>query len=122
MLLLVLQGQLDLIGVCICLQGASVLLLVLQSQLKLFRACLCSLQVPGPAGSDWSLPVLAGSDSAAAGAAGPVGAAPPVARPPGRGGGAGVASRYVNTMPTSQLQGGGIRSARDLSQGAVAPA
>ena len=87
------------------------LLLVLQGQLYPIGAFLSFLPAQGPAGSDEDLLVLAGSDSAAAGAAAPPGAGPPVARPAGRGGGAGVASRYVNTMPTSQLQGGGMRSA-----------
>ena len=86
--------------------------LVLQGQLDTIGAFLCSLQAQVPAESDGALPVLAGSDSAAAGAAAALpGAGPPVMRPAGRGGGAGVASRYVNTMPTSQLQGEGIRSA-----------
>ena len=88
-------------------RAASVLLLELQGQLDPIEAC----QVHVPAGFDGALLVLAGSDSAAAGAAGQPGTGPPVARPAGRGSGAGVASRYVNTMPTSQLQGGGIRSA-----------
>ena len=53
----------------------------------------------------------AGSKPAAAGAAELPIVGPPVVHPAGCGGGAGVASRLVKNLPSSQLQGGVSRSA-----------